>query len=95
MAADVATLMRGLGHDRFGAVGHDRGRHVAVRLALDDAGSVSALVVLDGVPIGEAFNPGGHPFRHRVVDLVLLRPARQTPTSDPCRPGRGSWSGQA
>jgi haloacetate dehalogenase len=52
MAADVAALMRGLGHDRFAVVGHDRGSYVAMRLALDDPDAVHALVVLDCVPIG-------------------------------------------
>jgi haloacetate dehalogenase len=54
MAADMAALMRGLGHDRFAVVGHDRGSYVAMRLALDDPDAVRALVVLDCVPIGEA-----------------------------------------
>ncbi len=54
MAADVLALMRGLGHDRFAVVGHDRGSYVAMRLALDAPGAVTALAVLDCVPIGDA-----------------------------------------
>ena len=54
MAADVLELMRGLGHDRFAVVGHDRGSYVAYRLALDAAEAVTHLAVLDCVPIGEA-----------------------------------------
>lgn len=54
MAADVVALMRGLGHDRFAVVGHDRGSYVAMRLALDAPDAVTALAVLDCVPIGEA-----------------------------------------
>jgi haloacetate dehalogenase len=54
MARDCVELMRALGHDRFAVAGHDRGCYVAFRLALDHPGSVSALAVLDGVPIGEA-----------------------------------------
>lgn len=54
MAADVVGLMRFLGHDRFAVVGHDRGTYVAQRLAMDHPGAVTHLVVLDGVPIGEA-----------------------------------------
>jgi haloacetate dehalogenase len=54
MATDVAALMRGLGHEQFAVVGHDRGSYVAMRLALDDPDAVSALVVLDCVPIGAA-----------------------------------------
>ncbi|MBA2530029.1 MAG: alpha/beta hydrolase [Euzebyales bacterium] len=54
MAADVLTLMRRLGHERFAVVGHDRGSYVATRLALDAPQAVSHLAVLDSVPIGEA-----------------------------------------
>jgi haloacetate dehalogenase len=54
MAGDVLGLMRTLGHDRFAVVGHDRGAYVAHRLAVDHGDSVSALVVMDAVPIGEA-----------------------------------------
>jgi haloacetate dehalogenase len=53
-AADAVALMRGLGHDRFAVVGHDRGSYVAMRLALDSPGAVTGLAVLDCVPIGEA-----------------------------------------
>jgi haloacetate dehalogenase len=54
MAIDMISLMRGLGHDRFAAVGHDRGSYVAMRLALDAPEAVSTLALLDCVPIGEA-----------------------------------------
>lgn len=54
MAADVRALMRRLGFDRFAVVGHDRGSYVAMRLALDFPEAVTALAVLDCVPIGEA-----------------------------------------
>ena len=54
MAADIRALMGQLGHDRFAVAGHDRGSYVAMRLALDAPDAVSALAVLDCVPIGEA-----------------------------------------
>ena len=54
MAADGVALMRALGHERFAVVGHDRGSYVAFRLAMDHPGVVTALAVLDSVPIGEA-----------------------------------------
>ncbi len=54
MAADIRSLMAVLGHSRFAVVGHDRGSYVALRLALDSAQVVTALAVLDCVPIGEA-----------------------------------------
>jgi haloacetate dehalogenase len=54
MARDCLALMRGLGHERFAVVGHDRGAYVALRLALDHPAAVHRLVILDAVPIGEA-----------------------------------------
>jgi haloacetate dehalogenase len=54
MAEDLVTLMKGLGHDRFAVVGHDRGSYVALRLALDHPEATSNLVALECVPIGEA-----------------------------------------
>ena len=50
MAADVAALMRSLGHERFAVVGHDRGARVAHRLALDHRDRVARLALLDIVP---------------------------------------------
>ncbi len=52
MAADVRTVLRRLGHERFVVVGHDRGSYVALRLALDHPEAVAGLVVLDGIPLG-------------------------------------------
>ncbi|TDD64489.1 alpha/beta fold hydrolase [Jiangella aurantiaca] len=54
MAADGVELMRALRHDRFAVVGHDRGSYVAYRLAFHHPEAVTALAVLDCVPIGEA-----------------------------------------
>jgi haloacetate dehalogenase len=54
MARDIAALMRALGHERFAVVGHDRGAYVAFRCALDHLEAVSALGVMDAVPIAEA-----------------------------------------
>lgn len=54
MAGDIALLMAHLGHDRFSAVGHDRGSYVAYRTALDFPERVDRLVVLDSVPVLEA-----------------------------------------
>ncbi|HWK85408.1 MAG TPA: alpha/beta hydrolase [Caldimonas sp.] len=50
MAADMAALMRGLGHERFAVAGHDRGGRVAHRLALDHPDRVERLAVIDIVP---------------------------------------------
>ena len=65
MAGDVAALMTALGHDRFAVVGHDRGSYVALRLALDHPGRVTALTVVDSVPIGEALARCGATFAQR------------------------------
>jgi haloacetate dehalogenase len=50
MAADMAALMRSLGHERFALVGHDRGGRVAHRLAVDHPQAVSRLCVIDIAP---------------------------------------------
>jgi haloacetate dehalogenase len=50
MAADMAALMRSLGHARYFVCGHDRGGRVAHRLALDHAGAVRKLCVIDIAP---------------------------------------------
>ncbi|MFI6742567.1 alpha/beta fold hydrolase [Nonomuraea sp. NPDC050451] len=54
MAGDMVALMRVLGHHRFAVAGHDRGAYVAHRLAADHPGAVTRLIVMDGIPIGEA-----------------------------------------
>jgi haloacetate dehalogenase len=53
MARDVVSLMGGLGHERFFVAGHDRGSCVAYRSALDHPDRVSALALLDSLPIAE------------------------------------------
>lgn len=50
MAQDLIALMKGLGHERFAVVGHDRGARVGYRMALDHPRAVSCLTVLDIVP---------------------------------------------
>jgi pimeloyl-ACP methyl ester carboxylesterase len=54
MAEDLIELMARLGHQRFHAVGHDRGGYVVQRLALDHPNVVDRVVILGDVPIGEA-----------------------------------------
>ena len=55
MAADQVSLMRTLGFDRFGVVGHDRGGRVGHRMALDAPDTVDRLAVLDIVPTRHSF----------------------------------------
>ena len=50
MAADQVAVMRALGFGRFAVVGHDRGARVAHRMALDHAGAVDRIAVLDIAP---------------------------------------------
>ena len=50
MAADVVTLARTLGHDRFALAGHDRGALVAIRAGLDHPAVVTHLAALDVLP---------------------------------------------
>jgi haloacetate dehalogenase len=55
MAADLVAMMAGLGFERFGVAGHDRGGRVAYRMALDDPDRVSRLAVMDIVPTAEVW----------------------------------------
>ncbi|HST65430.1 MAG TPA: alpha/beta hydrolase [Mycobacteriales bacterium] len=50
MAQDIVEVAQGLGFDRFGLVGHDRGALVGVRAALDHPAAVAYLGVLDVLP---------------------------------------------
>jgi haloacetate dehalogenase len=62
MAADLVALMRGLGHEQFAVVGHDRGARVAHRMALDWPDAVQKLCLLDIVPTLHHFETGGMDF---------------------------------
>jgi haloacetate dehalogenase len=62
MAADLIALMRGLGHEQFSVVGHDRGARVAHRMALDWPDAVQKLCLLDIVPTLHHFESGGMDF---------------------------------
>jgi len=64
MARDQVALMRHLGFDRFHLVGHDRGGRTAHRLALDHAGVVASLILMDIVPT------------HLLLDQLSLQVAR-------------------
>lgn len=50
MAQDQVETMAALGHERFLLAGHDRGARVAHRLAVDHAGRVLRVAVLDIAP---------------------------------------------
>lgn len=52
-ANDMFAFMSALGHERFAAVGHDRGSYVALRMALDRPDALSKVVLLDCIPISE------------------------------------------
>ena len=50
MARTIVEAMEELGHVHFALAGHDRGGRVSYRLALDHAGRLSKLAVLDILP---------------------------------------------
>jgi len=62
MAADMITVMRALGYDRFCTGAHDRGARVAHRLAADHPEAVLALSVLDIAPTREMYAQAGTAF---------------------------------
>jgi len=55
MAADMAGLMRQLGHARFAVAGHDRGGRVAHRMARDYADAVRRVAVIDIAPTASMY----------------------------------------
>jgi haloacetate dehalogenase len=87
LAGDVISLMRALGHDRFALVGHDRGAYVAFRTAMDHAGHVSQLVVMDAVPIGDALMRADVRFAsawwHWFFFGQTVKPAERVISADP------------
>ena len=50
MAKDQVELMKALGYDQFLITSHDRGSHVARRLAKDYPGKVQKMVLMDIIP---------------------------------------------
>jgi len=76
MAADMLALMRALGHERFGLVGHDRGGRVAHRLALDHPNAVSRLCVIDIAPTLDMYDATDMRFaRYYYHWFHLIQPA--------------------
>jgi len=56
LAQTLVEVMRQLGHDTFAIVGHDRGGRVAYRAALDHAGVITRVAVLDVVPTADVWD---------------------------------------
>lgn len=87
MARDCVRLMRALGHERFAVVGHDRGCYVAFRIAQDHPQAATALVVMDGVPIGEALRRADARFASLWWHWFFLgqtdKPAERVISADP------------
>jgi len=55
LAAELVSLMDGLGFNRFAVVGHDRGARIAYRMALDHPDSVGQLCLLNVIPTADQF----------------------------------------
>src|SRR5690606_5875195 len=76
MAADQVALMRALGFERFRLVGHDRGGRVAHRLALDHAGAVERLALLDICPTATMYAATDQEFATAYYHwFFLIQPA--------------------
>jgi len=55
MALDQVEVMRELGFERFGVIGHDRGARTAFRLAMDHPEKVIGIALLDILPTYTVF----------------------------------------
>ena len=76
MALDMAEVMTALGHKRFFLCGHDRGGRVAHRLALDHAGRVERIAVLDVAPTREMYRGTTEAFARAYAHwFYLIEPA--------------------
>ena len=76
MAADMADVMRMLGHDRFFLCGHDRGGRVAHRLALDHPALVQKLCLLDIAPTLDMYEATSMAFARLYYHwFLLIQPA--------------------
>jgi haloacetate dehalogenase len=67
MARDQVEVMRRLGFERFGVVGHDRGGRVAHRMALDAPHAISRIAVLDIAPTLTMYDRADKTFATRYV----------------------------
>jgi haloacetate dehalogenase len=98
LAGDIVGLMNLLGHRRFAVAGHDRGSQVAYRTALDHPENVSALVVMDGVPVIEALERCGAEFAaawwHWWFFAQSEKPAERVICADP-ETWYGAWTTNA
>jgi haloacetate dehalogenase len=76
MALDMARLMQVLGHARFAVCGHDRGARVAHRLALDHAGAVTRLALIDIAPTLDMYDATDMRFASAYYHwFFLIQPA--------------------
>lgn len=80
MAEDIVAVMDDLGHARFALAGHDRGARVGYRLALDQPGRLTALVLLDIVPTAEVWRAmeAGRPQAPHWRTLAAPEPQPET-----------------
>ena len=76
MAQDQVTLMRALGHRRFGVAGHDRGGRVAHRMALDHPDAVKRVALMDIAPTATMYARTDKEFATRYFWwFFLIQPA--------------------
>jgi haloacetate dehalogenase len=76
MAADPVAVMRHFGHGRFRVMAHDRGARVAHRMALDHAGCIERLVLLDIAPTLAMFEQTSMAFATAYFHwFLLIQPA--------------------
>jgi haloacetate dehalogenase len=72
MAQDAVAVMASLGHERFLAVGHDRGGRVTYRLALDRPEAVKAIALLDIVPTAAMWRSMGATLAMKTYHWMML-----------------------
>ncbi|MGV2974496.1 alpha/beta fold hydrolase [Roseibium alexandrii] len=72
MAQTMVEVMSHLGHEQFGAVGHDRGGRVVYRMALDMPDRISSAAVLDILPTFDYWNHLDRTFALKIYHWAFL-----------------------
>ncbi len=79
MAGDLMQLMRGLGHERFSVLAHDRGARVAHRLGADHAQAVRRMTLLDIAPTLAMYRQTDEAFARAYWHWFFLIQAKPIP----------------
>lgn len=79
MAQLLVTAMEALGHTSFAVLGHDRGARVAYRMALDHAGRVERLGIIEVIPTADMWRAFDADMAMKTYHWVFLAQPQSLP----------------